>query len=279
MKSNATSTTQPLYFVLSFFLAFLFLFSGVFSSSAQAVEVTSTRGIISAESDKEINPVTNIGKGDSTVSYLVNQSNDIAGFDLLKYDSSEGLLSFNSNGYFDMSIEKKQEVMKKILDGVRKSDLTPQRKNVMYNFIADRDGEVTKAIRILSTDAQADLSRAGAIVKVFQTPVGVFLGLLTILVFMFLTLSTAVDIFFITLPPFQAMVSRTDGKRPFYVTGEAFRAVKLSEESVGSSHYKNAMVLYFKERWFAFVIIPMLLLLIVTGQIWELILRFVPNVF
>lgn len=268
------SAKRSTLFILAVFILFMGLGTAT-ASAAPVIEASGPSALMPMERSK-IDPVINIGKNDSTVSYLVNKSNEIAGFPMLTYTSGDGLLSFNSSGYSDLEMTDKQDVMKATLDGIKTSDLSPQRKNSMYNFVAEQDGAVTKAIRILSTDAQADLSRAGSMVKVFSTPLGVFMGLLVLLTFILLTLSTAIDLFFITLPPFRAFVMKDENSRPFYVSTEAFHAMKVSDESVGTGTYKGAVGLYSKNRFWVFLVVPILLVMLVTGQIWDFLLAYVP---
>lgn len=301
MRSLLSSSKRSVFFLLAVLIAFSGLLASPSSAQASPRSVSAVSEVsttVSAQvpglsqvqlsllpagyspilpADRNsIDPVVNIGRGDSTVSYLVAQANDVAGFPMLTYTSSDGLLSFNAQGYSQLEPTKKQTVMKATLDGIKTSDLSPQRKNTMYNFVADQDGSVTKAIRILSTDAHADLSRAGAAVKVFSTPLGVFMGLLVISIFILLTLSTAIDLFFITLPPFRAFVMKDSKSKPFYVSTEAYHAMKVSEESVGTGSYKGATGVYFRLRFWVFIIVPVLLILLVTGQIWSILLNFVP---
>lgn len=231
---------------------------------------TSAQGTAFAD---DVNAVVEIGP-DATVGAVSTEINRATDTNILSYE--ENILTFNNAEYSELDSTERYDYMRTALSGVRESSLNTMNKNKMFNFIADQDTTTSSALRNLQNDAQADVVTATTWLKPFNGIFGTFLGLLTMIIFMFLALSTAIDVAYIALPALRVFMGRrgADGVKPPFVTEAAFSAIRDSETS-SNSEYQDAMVVYFKRRVLHFVIVGICLLYLLSGQIWGVIGFFV----
>lgn len=124
----------------------------------------------------------------------------------------------------------------------------------------------------------ADVGNATTALQGFLEPIQTLLGILVVIVTIGMTLFSALDICYITIPVFRnkcedmkqngsAATSRTDnatGETKFrWVTDEAIHAVKVCNVDTG----KNPLGLYLKKRIWAYMLLGVVLYILFTGNI------------
>lgn len=225
-------------------------------------------GIANANST---NNVVDLGKNNATLNAITSEVNKSSGKKILKYSSSSGILSFNNQLYADFDTVEKREYMSDTLGYVKNASLNDRVKNKMFNFIADQDTTSSAAIRNLKVDSQANLASASSIMKPFSGGISIALGVISILILMFLGLSTVLDVAYIALPFARVAFSSDDNKKPLFLTGDAWASVTDSEQTVGSGHYQSAIGMYFRRRLMTLIVISVCIIYLVTGQIFDLV--------
>ena len=228
-------------------------------------------GVFADRSD--VDSVSYVGTGQTIVSSICSNANNSVDKEILVYTSGDGLLSFSNKKYSTLDIEDKREFMKVALNTTKSSSLGSQVKNKVYNFIADQDSTASSAIKFLSTDASADFAEAGAWFKPFGSAFGVFLGFLSLLIFIFLASSVVMDLAYIGLPIFRIFIggiSKTD--KPKFISNEALGSIKESESS---SKYKNTVSLYLSRRVPTMLGIALCLGYLISGKIYDIIAYFI----
>lgn len=203
--------------------------------------------------------------------YLVDictQANNSIGKEILSYDSSTGLLRFSNKLYKDLDTDDKEEFMETALSAVRKSGMYASNKQGVYNFIASQDTAISGAMKYLQSDAGADLAEAKKYFAPFSGVIGTILGLLSLLTFMFLGLSITFDVFYLVLPFFQGIVDKEDGRKPFGVSNEAWKA---KEDAAVSTEYKNSLSLYFRRRLGVIVAVAIAIGYLISGKLYDIV--------
>lgn len=226
---------------------------------------------------ESVNAATFIGKNDGLVQNIVTTVNKNQGVEILEYEQSDGILEFNNTLYSQMDNDAKQEYMETALDAVNDSDLNAQRKNKMYNFIAEQDTTVSEVVTRFSRDAKADSAGAFALLSPFQKGFSIFLGVIAVITAAFLSLSILADSAYLTIPLLTSFVD-SKNSRPWWVSLDAHNARQVSENSMGSGNFRTAMWEYLKSRWIGIFITVFLIFLLVTGRIYDIV-AFVGTVF
>jgi hypothetical protein len=204
---------------------------------------------------------------------LCSQANDAVGVEILYYDSGSGLLRFSNRLYHGLSYDDKVEFMEFALSYISKlpDTASAKMKNSVYKFISQQDTAVTAAMKYLQENAGADLVEAETWFKSLTSIIGLILGLLCIFIFLFLGFSILFDIFYLVIPPFQALLDVSSGisnKRPWGVSREAWASMQDAEKS---SDYKNVLSLYFKRRSSVIIIVSLAITYLVSGKIYDVI--------
>lgn len=225
--------------------------------------------VFASEIDATLQTVT----GSAYLADMCSQANNTVHETILSYESGSGLLRFNNRVYKELDAEDKEKFMECALSYIAKlpSTVSGQMKNSVYNFIAQQDTAVTSAMKYLQVNAGADLVEAEKWFAPFNSVIGTVMGILCILIFLFLGLSILFDIFYIVIPPFQAMLEAgSDGtKKPWGVSREAWGSMRDAEKS---EEYKNVMSLYFKRRAGVLVIVALAITYLVSGEIYDLVI-------
>lgn len=135
------------------------------------------------------------------------------------------------------------------------------------------------------SNVKADFIGGNRIFAPFAGPIGTGLGLLAILIMALLSLTMALDLAYIVIPPFQMLMGDGTGNgnesgKGFHVSGfisqEARMAVKSAEGGgqAGSGEYKAAVWTYFKYRWKGLVLLGICLLYLIQGQMYSFVAWF-----
>ena len=219
--------------------------------------------------DDSLNSMISLVKGDrvlasyaDNISIAVRNDEDVkADFNLLTYSYQNGTMEFNNKEYEKLDLTAKRRVMKIALDSVGSSSLSSSIKMKLYNFIADQDTGVSQAIRTLSSDASADVASAMGWLAPYYGVFATIWGLLCIIIL----------ILYLVVPLARTLLTDSKTGRPWCVSHEAYDAAKKDEDSGGKDHY---MVTYLRTRFVTFLIMGTIIVMIVTGTIWEPFLYF-----
>lgn len=245
----------------------------VFVIAVVLLLMTSFCGVLHAS---EIDATLQTVQGSSYLSDMCNQANNTVHKTILSYDSGAGLLRFSNRVYNGLDHEDKEKFMECALSYIANlpETVSAQMRNSVYNFIAKQDTAVTAAMKYLKVNAGADLVEAEKWFAPFNSVIGTIIGVLCIVIFLFLGLSILFDIFYIVIPPFQALLeSGSDGsKKPWGVSREAWGSMRDAEKS---DEYKNVMSMYFKRRAGVLVIVALAITYLVSGKIYDLVVWFV----
>lgn len=267
--SNTKEKAGTLRVLMSLMVCLVMLF-GVFGSQSIAK---------ASADDDSLNSMVSLVKGDRVLASYADRINiairhdeDIkADFNLLTYDSQNGTMEFNNKEYEKLDLKSKRKVMKIALDAVGSSSLSSAVKMKLYNFIADQDTGVSQAIRTLSSDANADVASAMGWLAPYYGVFATIWGLLCILILILMAFGTTVDLLYLTVPLARTVLTNNKTGKPWCVSHEAYNASKKDEDSGGKENY---MITYLRTRFITFLVMGTIIVMIVTGTIWEPFLYF-----
>lgn len=198
----------------------------------------------------------------------------VADTDFVTYSFSSNVanITINMIEYNKLGNKVKQDLMQVALDTTYNSNVSKTNRNKIYNALCKQDEPTSALVRQLSEDVNADFAGAYKYFKPFSGPLGVVLGLLTLVIFVILSLTLVIDIAFITLPFVQSCLLNNDGKAKF-VSIEAVNAVK-EQESKSGSEYVNPMGIYLKSKTKQYIAIFICILYLMSGKIFSLLAGF-----
>ena len=268
-KEAATKTPQSLHMLVA-----------VLATLAALLTMLSAAGYSAhaEEADDSINSVLNLGSDDpvaAQVFVLINtglkSDPDKYGMteDLLTYDSGTHLLTFNNTGYSGLDLSEKRETMKYTLDSIASSTMTNQHRLKVYNFVCDQDTGVSQAIRWLSSDASADVASAADWLSPYASVISTTWGVLCLIIMTMLALTMTLDLAYMTIPPLRSLLTSSKKGRPWFVSVEAFNAIKHADDTGG-----NYLAYYLKKRFISCIVIGTIIVMMVTGKIFEPFLYF-----
>ena len=268
-RESATKTPQALHLLVA-----------VLATLAALLTMLSATGYSAhaEEADDSINSVLNLGSDDpvaAQVFVLINtglkSDPDKYGMteDLLTYDAGTHLLTFNNSGYSGLDLSEKRETMKYALDSIASSTMTNQHRLKVYNFVCDQDTGVSQAIRWLSSDASADVASAADWLSPYASVISTTWGVLCIIILTMLALTMTLDLAYMTIPPLRSLLTSSKKGRPWFVSVEAFNAIKHADDTGG-----NYLSYYLKKRFISCIIIGTIIVMMVTGKIFEPFLYF-----
>lgn len=180
-------------------------------------------------------------------------------------------VEFNVSTYNRLEQLEKQKTMEIILTGIDNSQLSQISKSKIYNFVSNSDKSTSNLVRQLSSDVRADFASAYSSFRPFTGVLGWILGVFTMLIFIILGLTIVVDISYIVIPFVQNALSNENATaKPRFISTEAWNAVRVAEQSIGSN-YREPLGVYFKSKTKQFFAIGICLLYLVSGKIYDLI--------
>lgn len=268
-RESATKTPQALHMLVA-----------VLAALAALLTMLSATGYSAhaEEADDSINSVLNLGSDDpvaAQVFVLINtglkSDPDKYGMteDLLTYDSGTHLLTFNNTAYSGLDLSEKRETMKYTLDSIASSTMTNQHRLKVYNFVCDQDTGVSQAIRWLSSDASADVASAADWLSPYASVISTTWGVLCLIIMTMLALTMTLDLAYMTIPPLRSLLTSSKKGRPWFVSVEAFNAIKHADDTGG-----NYLAYYLKKRFISCIVIGTIIVMMVTGKIFEPFLYF-----
>lgn len=143
-----------------------------------------------------------------------------------------------------------------------------------WKQLQQKNGVGSKFLNTILQNTKPDFVAANAIWKPFAEPVGVLLGVLSVVTMSLLGITIIADIMYIVLPPVRAFVGEDEnGDRPLIshvFTFDAIYAVKKAEGDSGSGTPKQALGIFLKRRVFALILLFICLMYLVQGQIYTL---------
>lgn len=247
--------------ILAFLLA---LFMGISAVPAFATDTTT------------INPVDQLTANDGLTSALVtqlnqdlrNDSNLTVDYDILSYNYSNGQITFDAQDYHQSPLTQRRGIMKTLLTNTANSNLAPLQRTKLYNFIADRDTDVSQAMSLLQSSTSNTLQQGEAFFTPMERGIGTVLAIIIMIIMMLLLFGTVCDIAYMVAPPVRLFLDKTKSGKPHFISAEAKYAVDSSEGS-GSSGWTGYMGTYLRVRAGSVAMIVLVLILIVTGKIWD----------
>lgn len=231
--------------------------------------------VIAFAGRSDVDSIVFVGKNQAELLKIANQANGLYGVDVLEYTGNDGLLSFSNTKYASLSVDEKRKFMESVLLSIKESGLGTQIKNKAYNFISDQDTTVSSAVKFLKSDASADFAVASAWFKPFGSVMGVILGFLSLMIFMFIGLSSLIDIAYMVIPMFKVALDGSKGK-PRFISTEAYSSVLESEQSAGKQ-YKSSVSLYLKRRFPALMLMSIALGYLISGKIYDIVIFFIDS--
>lgn len=196
---------------------------------------------------------------------------------ILSYTTTDGvgLLKFSNKNYSDLDSDEKEKFMETALIATTKTSLNAKTKNKIYNFIASQDTPVSNAMKYLQSDANADFLEAKKWIDPFTGVIGTFLGVLCVAIFLFTGVSMVVDLCYLALPGFQAILEGGDeNRKPFGVSKEAYYSLRDSEKN---NEYSNVVATYLKRRVGLLLLISVCVGYLISGKIYDIVSFFIDS--
>lgn len=215
---------------------------------------------------------TNVASGvTNTVMAICSNANATVGEDILVC-TGRGTLSFDQSKYIVLSQEDKEAFMEQALRTTKSSSLGTKTKNQVYNFIAQQDTSVSAAIKYIAEDTATDFANARKWIRPFSNTIGTVMGIVSLLIFLFLSLTMTFDIAYLVLPGIQLILERgEDNKRPFGVSNEAWKANRQVEQV---NEAENVLSIYLKKRIPSIILVCITLGYLVSGKIYDIFVFF-----
>ena len=201
-----------------------------------------------------------------SITRTVNSS--VGGKNFLVY-SKDGLLSFSGSIYRALEKDDQRKLMRFTLKTVKESQLPSKVKTKITTFISDQDRLVADSIQALNSDTSSELSAGYIWFLPFASPASTALGFISIVIFVFLTVSVVIDTAYLTVGIFRQFLESGDGK-PKFVSGEAWDTAREVDNSLQSGTYKDYLLVYFRKRIGIFILTSIVLAYLISGQIYSI---------
>ena len=199
---------------------------------------------------------------------ICTNANKVAGKTILTYKSKDGTVAFSHRRYMKLTSKKRKSMMETALKGVRKSGLNDAIRNRLYNFIAEQDSTVSATIKFLDDNTRPDFVQAMAYLRPFSGPVGTFLGVVSLVMFLLMSLSIVMDVCYLVLPMVKSFIDAiAKGGMPFGISLEAYSAYKEVEMSDGTV---GVIGVFLKKRFPTLLLAGICVMYLVSGKIYDL---------
>ena len=181
-------------------------------------------------------------------------------------------ISINNKVYSELNMQEKEAFMRIALSDVQNSSISVINRNKIYNFIADSDARISGLVRQLSEDVRVDMPAAYEWFRPFSSPLGVFLGVVTIAIFTLLGISIVLDIAFLTIPGIQWFLIKpcSDNDKPRLVSLEAWESYKQATQT-----HEQVLWLFFRKKSGQMVVLGICILYLVSGNLFALVAKMV----
>jgi hypothetical protein len=201
---------------------------------------------------------------------------------LLIATSDDGVLSFNMDSYNKLDYNQKKKAVEFMLSYVADSNQItfedPADRNRVYNFIRDQGSSVVDALQFLGDDTRADFVTAKDIleeeyidneyVKSPAVIIATVLGIISLIVFIGLSISMVMDISYMAIPVWRGWLDARKSKhkgytRPLFVSYEAYKT--MQDVDAGKYADSSYLLAYFRARAIIMVLIALCLTSMMTG--------------
>ena len=181
----------------------------------------------------------------------------------------------------NMTYDDKETLVEYILASMTKcgfSTIDYQRTN---SFLSDLMPDATKLANTLSGNTSLDFTWAAEVLRFSNSALGKFLGVLTLLMFVLLSLSTLLDLGYMSVSLIHVTLTflsskKRSGGRPWLVSREAYLAYKDAEASESDLNDKRSVLsLYMKTKLWQWVLLSVSLLYIIGGKLFVLVARLI----
>lgn len=191
-------------------------------------------------------------------------------FLICEIDKPSVKIEINMQEYNKLAQENKQKVMQIALSEVdNNTKIARIHRTKIYNEICALDETTSNLARQLGDDVQSDFGEGYAVFKPFSGVVGWIFGLITLLMFIIISITFVVDIAYINLPMFQNILT-SDNKKPRFVSLEAWSAVMEADSKAGQE-YLNPTMLYLGHKSKQFLAVAVCVLYLTSGKIFVII--------
>lgn len=144
-----------------------------------------------------------------------------------------------------------------------------------WKELQSKDGVGTQFLNEILRNTRPDFVTANKIYQPFSGPIGIVLGLLSVLIIALLGIVILVDLFYIVIPPFRNIVSDGEGNKAMkfvkskLISHEAITAVQVAES--GGEDSKSALGIYIKKKAFSMILLVIALMYLVNNQLYTFI--------
>ena len=232
----------------------------------------------------EVNPtivleVSNSSAVENAVELCNKYSEEIGHFRYINVKSIEGnktQVNVNTDQYSKLTTEDKKLLMSYALNSIYASNIAKRERSRLYNFIAEQDTATSALVRELSSNTNADISTALSLYDRISPIVSGILGVLTVAIFVMLTIGMLLDLVYMTIPAIRVFLNTKSNEKPVVISNEAYMAINEAEKDVGV--YKNCLGIYFKMRVKMLIVLGVCLSYLIRGQIFYVVGWFVDAV-
>lgn len=183
--------------------------------------------------------------------------------------STDGMYSFSNILYRKLSNTDKRRFMDRAIKNIKSSDLPSKVKAKALKFISDQDKTLSSSLKILNSDASEELSTGYSWFLPFTSPISTTFGFIALIITVFLTSSIILDTLYLSVPMYRAFLDNSDDSRPKLVSAEAFEVAQEVDSSLSSGGYSSYMVSYIKRRSGIFILTCIVIMYLISGQIYE----------
>ena len=218
----------------------------------------------------------------SQTDYVLDGGGSVKGADLFEGKPTEGYDLVGSE-FAKLSDKAQKQAVNDIFtysdEAVEDDSVKGVEESTVENWMKQlqtKEGVGSKFMIEITKNAKADFVTANRIWEPFAGPLGIFLGVLSIAVMILIGIVEAMDILYITIPPFRMLVSdenasNSKGLKPAVskvITFDAILAVRAVEQnSSNDGEVRQSLAIYLKRRIVALVLLGICLLYLVSGNI------------
>lgn len=133
------------------------------------------------------------------------------------------------------------------------------------SYLRNVDASVTRVLEAINKDTRPDIAWAMSFQRHTQEPVNKFLGVAMIIIPALFGLHLATDLFFMTTTPAMELALKgSKGKKPFFISPEAYYSYK---ETMAKDVYSNYLLKYLTRSVPKMILLGLSLACIVAGNI------------
>jgi hypothetical protein len=185
----------------------------------------------------------------------------------LEFEAGTKQVKLDREKYTNLSADNRKEVMAIALDHLaeKNSGMGARDRARLHKFVADQDVQISRVLRAVNKDIRPDLAEGIWFVRQFKWVLNPILGVLVMVICAMVSLSIALDLCVMNIPPFMNWLQRKYGsKKPPFVSIEAWTAYRDSVIAVSYVDYTKTYLLRSIPK---LIITGFCLFIIITGNI------------